>query len=113
MAHLIFEVTGGNATKLANSKLFINTEMKGKGAGLADGIRADVDGNIWAGCGWVGPGYDGVHIFAPNGDMIGQILLPETCANLCFGGRNRNRLYMAASQSIYSLYVETRGAHIC
>ncbi len=105
--------SGGNATKLTNSKLFINTEMKGKGAGLADGIRADVDGNIWAGCGWVGPGYDGVHIFAPNGDMIGQILLPETCANLCFGGRNRNRLYMAASQSIYSLYVETRGAHIC
>jgi gluconolactonase len=102
-----------DGAKLKNSKLFINTEVKGKGAGLADGIRADVDGNIWAGVGWVGPGYDGVHIFAPNGDMIGQILLPETCANLCFGGLHRNRLYMAASQSLYSVYVETRGAHIC
>jgi gluconolactonase len=102
-----------NGTRLTNSRLFINTEIKGKGAGLADGIRADVDGNIWAGCGWVGPGYDGVHIFAPNGDLIGMILLPETCANLCFGGVKRNRLYMAASQSVYALFVETRGAHIC
>jgi gluconolactonase len=61
----------------------------------------------------VGPGYDGVHCHAPNGERIGMILLPETCANLCFGGRKRNRLFMAASQSLYSLYVETRGAHIC
>ncbi|MGD1073467.1 MAG: SMP-30/gluconolactonase/LRE family protein [Bryobacteraceae bacterium] len=102
-----------NGTKLTNSRLFIDTTIKGKGTGLADGIRADVDGNIWAGCGWVGPGYDGIHIFAPNGDRIGMILLPETCANLCFGGRHRNRLFMAASQSVYALYVETRGAHIC
>ena len=102
-----------DGTKVRNSRVFINTEIKGKGTGLADGIRADVDGNIWTGCGWVGPGYDGVHVFAPNGDMIAQILLPETCANLCFGGRYRNRLFMAASQSLYSIYVETRGAHIC
>jgi gluconolactonase len=109
----IIQVYDVDGAKLRNSKLFINTEIKGKGAGLADGIRADVSGNIWAGCGWVGPGYDGVHIFAPNGDMIGMILLPETCANLCFGGLHRNRLYMAAGQSLYSVYVETRGAHIC
>ena len=54
-------------------------------AGHSDGIRSDTDGNIWSSAGWVGAGYDGVHVFAPNGDRIGQILLPEVCANLCFG----------------------------
>jgi gluconolactonase len=85
-------------------------ELKGVGAGLADGIRADTNGNIWVGAGWVGPGYDGVHVFAPEGERIGMILLPEICANLCFGGPRRNRLFMAASQSIYALYVEATGA---
>jgi gluconolactonase len=80
------------------------------GAGMADGIRADVDGNIWVGAGWVGAGYDGVHVFAPDGKRIGVILLPEICANVCFGGPRRNRLYMTASQSLYVVYVETRGA---
>ena len=87
-------------------------ELPGKGAGMADGIRADTDGNIWAGAGWVGDGYDGVHIFAPGGKRIGMILLPEICANVCFGGPKRNRLFMAASQSLYAVYVETQGAHI-
>ena len=64
------------------------------------------------GAGWVGAGYDGVHVFAPTGERIGQILLPEICANLVFGGTKRNRLFMIASQSVYSLYVGTRGAHI-
>ena len=105
----VFDVADGN---LRNKKQFINTVMPGKGAGLADGIRADVDGNIWAGMGWVGAGYDGVHIFTPGGERIGQILLPEICANICFRGSKRNRLFMAASQSIYALYVGTRGAHI-
>ena len=68
-----------------------------------------MDGNIWVGAGWVGEGYDGVHIFAPDGVRIGQILLPEICANVCFGGAKRNRLFMAASQSVYALYVETQG----
>lgn len=80
--------------------------------GVADGIRADEDGNIWAGAGWVGEEFDGVHVFAPDGARIGQILLPEICSNLCFGGAKRNRLFMTASQSLYALYVETRGAHI-
>ena len=79
---------------------------------MADGIRADVDGNIWAGMGWVGAGYDGVHVFTPAGERIGQIVLPEICANICFGGTKRNRLFMAAGQSLYSLYVGTKGAHI-
>ena len=80
--------------------------------GSADGIKCDEDGNIWSSAGWGGAGYDGVHVFEPNeGKRIGQIRLPEICSNLCFGGIKRNRLFMTASQSIYSLYVETKGAH--
>ncbi len=97
---------------LKNGKQYISMEMPGKGAGQADGIRADKDGNIWVGAGWVGAGYDGVHIFEPGGERIGMILLPEMCANLCFGGTKRNRLFMCASQSLYTVYVETQGAHI-
>jgi gluconolactonase len=84
----------------------------GEMSGGSDGIRADVDGNIWSSAGWAGAGYDGVHIFAPDGQRIGQILLPETCSNVCFGGVKRNRLFMTASQSLYTVYVETQGAHI-
>ena len=86
-------------------------EFKGK-LGGSDGIRSDVDGNVWSAAGWVGEGYDGVHIFAPDGQRIGMIMLPEICANLCFGGEKRNRLFMAASQSLYAVYVETQGAHV-
>jgi gluconolactonase len=107
---LVYDVVEG--ASLRNRKVFTDMVLDGKGHGLADGIRADAEGNIWAGAGWVGAGYDGVHIFAPDGTRIGQILLPEICANLCFGGTKRNRLFMAASQSLYSLYVETTGAHI-
>jgi gluconolactonase len=95
--------------KLANGRQFVSMELDGK-AGLADGIRADIDGNVWASAGWVGDGYDGVHIFAPDGDRIGQIVLPEICGNVCFGGPKRNRLFMTASQSLYAVYVETQGA---
>ena len=101
-----------DSKKLANGKQFCSMEWPGKGAGLADGIRADIDGNVWASAGWVGDGYDGVHIFAPDGVRIGQILLPEICSNVCFGGAKRNRLFMTGSQSLYSVYVETQGAHI-
>src|SRR5262249_19510095 len=83
-----------------------------KKAGFADGIRADTDGNIWVGGGWVGDGYDGVHIFAPDGTRIGLIKLPEICANVCFGGPKRNRLFMAGSQSLYAVYVEAQGAGV-
>jgi len=98
-------------TRLRNRRQFTNMVLPGKGGGLADGIRADVDGNIWAGANG-GPGYDGVHVFSPEGRRLGMILLPEICANLCFGGAKRNRLFMAASQSLYSLYVGTQGAHV-
>jgi gluconolactonase len=82
------------------------------GYGGADGIRADQDGNIWASAGWVGDGYDGVHIFNPDGKRIGQIYLPEICSNVCFGGKKRNRLFMTASTSVYAVYTEALGAHI-
>ena len=97
---------------LRNGKQFASMELPGVGTGLADGIRADVDGNIWASAGWVGAGYDGVHIFAPDGQRIGQVLLPEICSNVCFGGPRRNRLFMTGSQSLYAVYVETQGAGI-
>jgi len=104
-----------NGTSLRNGREFTSTALEVNGetvAGMADGIRADKDGNIWSSAGWVGDGYDGVHIYAPNGDRIGQILLPEICSNVCFGGPKRNRLFMTASTSIYAVYVETQGAHI-
>ncbi len=81
-------------------------------AGMADGIRADTDGNIWAACGWVGDGYDGIHVFSPEGQRIGLIRLPEIPANLAFGGPRRNRLFIAASQSLYAVYVEAQGANV-
>ncbi|MBI2946880.1 MAG: SMP-30/gluconolactonase/LRE family protein [Verrucomicrobia bacterium] len=104
----VYDVDGA---KLRNSRKFTSMELNGK-EGVADGIRADVDGNIWASAGWVGDGYDGVHIFTSEGQRIGQILLPEICSNVCFGGTKRNRLFMTGSQSLYAVYVETQGAHI-
>ena len=101
-----------NGDKLSNPRLLIDMTLGGK-SGFPDGLRVDTDGNIWVGAGWVGDGYDGVQIFAPDGVRIGQILLPETCANVCFGGKKRNRLFMTASQSLYAVYVEAQGAHNC
>lgn len=103
-----FDVEG---TKLAKGRPFADMTLDGR-SGFADGIRADEDGNIWSSAGWVGDGYDGVHVFAPSGERIGQIRLPEICSNVCFGGAKRNRLFMTGSQSLYAVYVETRGAHI-
>jgi gluconolactonase len=96
---------------LSNSQQFTDMIVDDVSVG-PDGVRADIDGNIWASAGWTGYGYDGVHIYAPDGERIGQILLPETTANITFGGPKRNRLFMAASQSLYAVYVNTRGAHI-
>jgi gluconolactonase len=111
----VYDVGG---TKLRNSKQFLSTAWDNY-TGLADGIRADVDGNIWAGIGQGANGSgsakadgDGVYAITPEGQKIGKILLPEICANICFGGTRRNRLFMAASQSLYSLYVDVKGAGI-
>ncbi|HKM73202.1 MAG TPA: SMP-30/gluconolactonase/LRE family protein [Stellaceae bacterium] len=93
-----------DGTNTANGRLFFNAEPGG-----TDGIRVDVNGILW--CGFSGgEAEDGVAVYAPDGKMIGRILLPERCANVCFGGIKRNRLFMAASQSIYSVFVETQGA---
>ena len=83
-------------TRLANLRAFYDM-----GEGGGDGIRCDREGNVWVSAGWGGEKYDGVHVIAPDGKLIGKICLPETCANLCFGGTKRNRLFMTASQSLY------------
>ena len=66
-----------------------------------------MSGAVWGG---PTPKEDGVRRYAPSGELIGKIHLPETCANLCFGGEKKKRLFMAASTSVYAVYVETVGA---
>lgn len=98
----VFDVVDG--VRLENDRIFVDMAPGG-----SDGIRADTDGNIWSGAGWAGEGYDGVHCYAPDGTLIGKIHLPAPCANLCFGGQKRTRLFMTTSQSLFSLYVEAVG----
>ncbi len=94
----------GDGTRLANGRVFIRAEN-----GAPDGLRVDVDGNLW--CGWAGgEGRDGVMIFNKGGVPIGRIDLPERCANVCFGGYRRSRLFMVASRSLCALWVGTSGA---
>jgi gluconolactonase len=99
----VYDVVDG--ARLRNGRMFANMSP-----GSSDGIRCDVDGNLWSAAGWAAEGFNGVHVFAPDGTLIGKIHLPETCANLCFGGAKKNRLFMVASQSLYAVYVETQGA---
>jgi gluconolactonase len=99
-----YDVADGGA-KLANKRKLIDA-----GPGTPDGMRVDVDGNLWIGWGMGEEGLDGVAIWNPQGKLIGRINLPERCANLCFGGTYRNRLFMCASTSLYALYVNTQGA---
>ncbi len=101
---MAFDVIDGGK-RLANGRKLIDA-----GPGTPDGFRCDVDGNLWCGWGMGTAELDGVMIFNPNGELIGRIQLPERCANVCFGGRHRNRLFMAASHSLYALYVNTQGA---
>ena len=100
----VFDVTDGG-TRITNTRTFIDA-----GRGTPDGVRCDVDGNLWCGWGMGQEGLDGVSIFTPDGTLIGRIDLPERCANVCFGGTYGNRLFMAGSTSLYSLYVNTQGA---
>jgi len=101
----VYDVVDG--MRLTNKRQFVNMAP-----GSSDGIRCDVDGNLWSAAGWGGDGYNGVHAFAPDGTLIGKVHLPETCANLCFGGAKKTRLFMAASQSLYAVYVEAQGAQM-
>lgn len=95
-----------NGERLSGSKIFADNFAPG----FTDGMRTDTEGNVWCSMGWADPKEDGVRCYAPGGDLIGKIHLPETCANLCFGGRKKNRLFMAASTSIYAVYVDAVGA---
>lgn len=93
-----------DGTKLANPRVIIDSK-----GGTPDGFRVDIDGNLWCGWGMGDAERDGVRVFTPHGQPIGHIRLPERAANLCFGGRHRNRLFMAASHGLYALYVNTQG----
>jgi gluconolactonase len=100
----VFDVDGAT---LRNGRTLATLTIPGTTTpSAADGVRCDVDGNIWAGA------RPGVQVIAPTGEAIGMIRLPENCANVCFGGAKRNRLFMTASQSLYAVYVNTTGAHI-
>jgi len=101
---LAYDVAG-DGSKIANGKILIDSGPQG----TPDGMRCDIDGNLW--CGWgMSAALDGVRVFTPQGEPIGHIALPERCANVCFGGAKRNRLFMAAAHSLYALYVNTQGA---
>ncbi|HSV16799.1 MAG TPA: SMP-30/gluconolactonase/LRE family protein [Casimicrobiaceae bacterium] len=73
-------------------------------AGVFDGLRVDVHGNLWLAAG------NGIHCMASDGAMLGRIVLPESTANVCFGGPKRNRLFICATTSLYSVFLNTRGA---
>ena len=97
----VFDVVGD---RLGDSRMFIDAR-----GGTPDGFRVDIHGNLWCGWGMGEDALDGVRVFNPAGEPIGHISLPERSANLCFGGRWRNRLFMAASHGLYALYVNTQG----
>ena len=101
--------------RLTNRRVFaeLDREPWRTGPGpIHDGMRADIDGNIWAGTIFAGEGIDGIHVYAPDGTRIGQILVPESCANLTFVGKHRNRLFICGSQSVYTIYTGAQGAHV-
>ena len=104
-AHMrVFDVDHDAGT-LSNSKVFADFKP-----GFSDGVRCDTAGNVWCSMGWADPKEDGARCYAPNGDMIGKIHVPETCANLTFGGQQRNRLYICGSTSVYAVYTSAQGA---
>lgn len=103
VAHVrVFDLQG---TTPVNGRVLVDSAPGG-----FDGIRTDRDGNLWAAAGGGGPGFDGVHCYDSDGVLLGRIHLPEVCANLCFGGRKKNRLFITASRSLYSVHVEALGA---
>jgi gluconolactonase len=99
---MVYDVVAGE--RVENERAFCDMAP-----GRGDGIRCDVDGNLWAASCFGGPHSNGVQVFAPDGTKLGMIHLPEPCSNLCFGGLKRNRLFMVGGQSLYSLYVDAQG----
>jgi gluconolactonase len=105
-AHIrVFDVDGAH---LRNGRVFADDFAPG----MTDGLRCDTDGNVWCSMGWGDPAEDGVRCFAPDGTLIGKIHLPEGCANLCFGGVKKDRLFMCASTSVYALHINGQGAMV-
>jgi gluconolactonase len=98
----VFDVSGGSA--LTNGRLFAKMP-----SGTADGIRCDVDGNVWAALAWALDEDLGVHCFAPDATHIGKVRIPEMCSNLCFGSLHKNRLFITGATSLYAVYLNTRG----
>ncbi len=92
--------------RVSNGKVFAENFKPG----FTDGIRCDTDGNVWCSMGWADQKEDGVRCYTPQGDLIGKIHIPETVANLTFGGMQRNRLYICGSTSIYGCYTNAQGA---
>lgn len=90
-----------DAGRLSRDRVFAQIDI-----GLPDGIRTDIFGNLWS------SGGDGVSCFAPDGTLLGKIRVPETVANLSFGGPRRNRLFIAATTTVYAVYLATNGAQI-
>ena len=104
----VFDV--GDDNKLSNQKLFSDCMIDGVKCG-PDGVRCDVEGNLWVSSNaGRSVGYSGVTVWSPQGKLLGRIRIPEVCGNVCFGGPKRNRLFMAASQSLYAVYLATQGA---
>ena len=109
---LIWAWDVGTDGALSNKRLHVDAD----GPGALDGMAVDVDGNLWCGFGSDGStgaasaGLDGVRVYNTTGHAIGHIHLPERCANVCFGGAKRNRLFMAGAHALYALYVNVLGA---
>ena len=105
----VFDIDGGKA---GNGRQFADFMVDGVKCG-PDGLRCDVNGNLWASSNaGRAVGYSGVTVWSPEGKLLGRIRLPEVCGNISFGGPKRNRLFMAASQSLYAVYVGTQGAGV-
>ena len=92
--------------KITNGKVFAEMPTPS----VTDGIRADSVGNVWCSVGWGDPTEDGVRCYSPRGELLSRIHIPETVANLCFGGTFRNRLYICGSTSLYAVYTSATGA---
>jgi gluconolactonase len=106
----VYSFDVGTDNKATNRKLFTDCMIDGVKCG-PDGLRCDVEGNLWVSSNaGRALGYSGVTVWNPAGKLLGRIRIPEVCGNLTFGGPKRNRLFMAASQSIYAIYVGTQGA---
>jgi gluconolactonase len=101
----VFDLDLGGG-KVSNGKVFAEMPKPS----ITDGMRIDTTGNVWCSVGWGNPNEDGVRCYTPGGELLGKIHIPETVANLCFGGQQRNRLYICGSTSLYAVYTSAQGA---